>query len=79
MCVCRVKWEAGCADGKDAPLVYWTGRAVGARKTFLPKLKDFAFFRDQRQEGPRHLSGGLSVQKLNVRHLETACLVMGVL
>ncbi len=69
--------EAGCANGKDAPLVYWTRRGVGARKTRLPKLKDFFFFRDRRHEVPRHLSGGLYIQKLYVRQPEAACLSHG--
>ena len=71
--------EAGCTNGKDAPLVDWTRRAVCARKTRLAKLKDLAFFRDMRQEGPRHLSGGLYIQQLYVRQLEAAVFAMDAL
>jgi len=43
-CACRVEREAGlCADGKDAPLIYWTRRGAGVSKTRLQRLKDLAF------------------------------------
>lgn len=77
-CSFRVEQEVGCAKGKDAPFVYWTRRAVGACKTRLPKLKDF-FFRDRRHEVPRHLSGGLYIQKPYVGQLEAVCLAMDAL
>lgn len=71
--------EAGCTNGKDAPIFDWTRHAVCARKTRLAKLKDLAFFRDVRQEGPRHLSVGLYIQQLCVSQLEAAVFTMDAL
>lgn len=48
----RVEQEAGCANGKDAPLVYWTRRVLGPSKTRPPKLKA-SFFPEQETWGSK--------------------------